>query len=227
MGQDRDRPPRRDRESNRRGSMSRAQDRSSMPDTQASAESDIPVFQATRLIGFPIRLSDGERLGFVEDFIVDNAGRVPFIISTVDNEDIVIPFAAISFNRFSRGSLMLDFPIDIVDGVPRLTNLAQLSDPKFQERLVSFFQDTAGLNGIVPVRMAPQEMRLGTSLLGTNMQSLDGRTVGSLGDLIIDQTGQIQFVTTAFDGSLLPIPFSGLNLGDFRPGFVSLWIPSS
>jgi PRC-barrel domain len=229
-GQDHDRDGRRDRARNRRSTRSESQLRASASANVAasdSAESDNQVIQATRLIGVPIRLSDGDRLGFVEDFVVDNAGQVPFIITDLEGDNVAIPFPALSFGRISSGSLTLDIPIRMIDGMPRFSNMTQLSAPAFQDRLVSFFRDEAGLDGINRVRIAPQEIRPATAVLGTNIRTLDGRTFGSIGDFMIDRKGVIQFATTAFDGGLVPIPFSSVALGDLRSGFVTVAISSA
>jgi hypothetical protein len=150
----------------------RARDQASTT-TQASAPTVAEVIPATGLMGAGIVLSDGERFGFIDDFVVDNAGRVLFVITNVEGGNVALPFHALSFAEISSGVVTLDVPISVMNGVPRLGNIPQLSDPVFQERLMTFLRDQAGLSGITRIRLAPGEIRPATALLGTDIQTQD------------------------------------------------------
>src|SRR5438876_5864067 len=51
----------------------------------------VDIGRATALLDTDIRLGGGQRVGFVDDFVVDNAGRVLFVLADLQGETVAIP----------------------------------------------------------------------------------------------------------------------------------------
>jgi hypothetical protein len=181
--------------------------------------------QATAILQTDLRLSSGQSMGPVNDLVVDNAGRVLFVIVGIQGEMVAVPFGVLSMER-PGGPLILDMAHSSLAGIPRLLNVNQLANRSFQARLMAFFREHARAD-LTPVRFGPSEIRRGSSILGTEILARDQQVFGVLNDFVIDRRGVVQIVTTTVGGDIVPIPFAALWLDDVAAGQVAVNVPLS
>ncbi len=97
------------------------------------------LLQGSVLIGAPVMLQGGASWGSLRDFVISDSGCLEYAVISADNGLVAVPWNAGMFDG-GRHAFMLNFGRDRIRDLPRIRDVAELRDPKFQQRVHTFFR---------------------------------------------------------------------------------------
>ena len=84
-------------------------------------------------------LQGNASFGTVKDFVITDSGCLEYAVIAADNGLVAVPWGAGMFD-FGRHAFMLGFGRDRVRDFPRIRDIAELRDPKVQQRVQTFYR---------------------------------------------------------------------------------------
>jgi sporulation protein YlmC with PRC-barrel domain len=166
----------------------------------------VAMIAGTELVGYPVQDIDGTRIGTITDAVVNVENGHLLLLNMQPDErveaefsDYLAPLPAFTANRetgrlvYDRDQYGLSGPSAFSGSWPDLTSDA------FHRRLARFWnEETAGVRYGVGARMVPMRMASASMLLGYNVSTREGRTLGTVSDLIITPDGTVSYVVFDF-----------------------------
>ena len=105
-------------------------------------QSELAVnYDMNRLIGTQVRNSEGEMLGVINDFVVDQKGRVIFAVLDHDSKFVAIPFSALSISgtKSEEARVVLDADQRKLDGAPEFGRTRVMTDRRWAGDVYRYF----------------------------------------------------------------------------------------
>jgi len=115
------------------------QNRTSAPDARDAGRDQNRFLQGSTLIGSNVMLQGNASFGTVKDFVMTDSGCLEYAVIAADNGLVAVPWGAGTFD-FGRHAFMLGFGRDRVRDFPRIRDIAELRDPKVQQRVQTFYR---------------------------------------------------------------------------------------
>ncbi len=115
------------------------QDRTFAPDARDAGHDQNRFLQGSTLIGANVMLQGNASFGTVKDFVLTDSGCLEYAVIAADNGLVAVPWGAGTFD-FGRHAFMLGFGRDRVRDLPHIRDIAELRDPKIQQRVQTFYR---------------------------------------------------------------------------------------
>jgi sporulation protein YlmC with PRC-barrel domain len=171
-------------------------------------------------VGYPAVDREGERLGAVEDIVLDQQGRALFLILrpaerfNLGNDRIPVAWNAFLW-RAGEQEFLLQVSPDMLENAPRL-NPDQMPDtslPGWEDDWQRFWSEQDA--GIPPARTPSPEGGSLAVLAGVLYEhpvvNDDGQELGQIADWVIDANGHSDFAILERDGAYIPVPWQLLQ----------------
>jgi hypothetical protein len=97
------------------------------------------MLQGSVIIGSNVMLQGGASYGTVRDFVISDSGCLEYAVIAADGGMVAVPWGAGMFD-VGRRAFTLGFGRDRVRDFPRIRDVAELRDPKMQQRVQTFFR---------------------------------------------------------------------------------------
>jgi hypothetical protein len=97
------------------------------------------LLQGSFFIGAPVMLQGGVSYGTLRDFVISNNGCIESAVIAVDNGLVAVPWGMGMFD-VGRRSFVLDIGRDRIRDLPRIRDVAELRDPRIQQRVQTFYR---------------------------------------------------------------------------------------
>ncbi len=114
-------------------------DRTLAPDARDAGHDQNRFLQGSTLIGANVMLQGNASFGTVKDFVLTDSGCLEYAVIAADNGLVAVPWGAGTFD-FGRHAFMLGFGRDRVRDLPHIRDIAELRDPKVQQRVQTFYR---------------------------------------------------------------------------------------
>ncbi|RJR42058.1 MAG: PRC-barrel domain containing protein [Desulfobacteraceae bacterium] len=124
-------------------------DRSKKADQSVTSEFKAHKGDVTAWIGKDVKNRQGEDLGDISQFIIDENGQHSLVIISqggvmgVGDKKVAVPFSALSFNEGEDHAVM-DVTKDQLANAPQVDENANLNDSAFSDQVHSYWNDAEG-----------------------------------------------------------------------------------
>jgi PRC-barrel domain len=104
------------------------------------------ILQGSAIIGSSVMLQGGASWGTVRDFVISDSGCLQYAVIGADNGLVAVPWGVGTFD-FGRRAFVLDFGRDRIREFPQIRDVAELRDPRVQQRMQTFFRGDHNMRG--------------------------------------------------------------------------------
>ncbi len=124
------------------------------------------MLQGSVILGSNVLLQGGASYGTVRDFVISDSGCLEYAVIAADGGMVAVPWGAGMFD-VGRRAFTLDFGRDRVRDFPRIRDIAELRDPKMQQRVQTFFRGNQNSQAKPEQRGAENRPQTGETTRGT------------------------------------------------------------
>jgi len=207
------------------------------------AESRVAVAQTIRtadVIGLPVRNKQGEKLGKIEDLVIDlHTGDVRYAalsfggIVGIGSKHFAVPWEAMTFvfgqaNNQSDRHFVFDATKEQLERAPGFdsSHWPNVADPKWSESIDRHYNvqrrpDATARNGDERTRVPVtyETVFRATKIKGMDVRNADNQNLGSVDELVLDVSkGHVRYVALSFGNAftggnkLFAVPISAITL---------------
>ncbi len=194
------------------GKMNQGMYQQSRPGMQLGA------YRMKNFLGKDVKGMNAERLGAVNDFVIDPNGHVFALLATDNGRTIAVPFEALSTTG-TDNFLSLNTTRDQLASVPDY-NQASFADRSWRDSMYRAFGLQPGwANQQAQLQGQPRGMDQGamgyydvSQLMGKDVKGANGETMGSIRNFVISPNGHVfALVSSADTGKTVAVPFESFS----------------
>ncbi len=201
---------------NEMGKMNQGMYQQSRPGMQLGA------YRMKNLLGKDVKGMNGERLGVVNDFVIDPNGHVFALLATDNGRTIAVPFEAFSTTG-TDNFLSLNTTRDQLASMSDY-NQASFADRSWRDNMYRAFGLQPGWTyGQAQLQGQPRGMYQGrmasgmgyydvSQLMGKDVLGANGQTIGTIRNFVIDPNGHVfALVSDSNTGRTVAVPFESFS----------------
>jgi hypothetical protein len=97
------------------------------------------ILRTSLIVGAPVALQGGVAFGRVQDFVFNDSGCVDFVVVNNEGRFYPIPWG-LAMYQFDNRALVLDIDRARIGQIPTYTQISELGNPQFVQRVHTFFR---------------------------------------------------------------------------------------
>ena len=202
------------------GKTTRAEIKEAVMTPQVASARDA---RASKVIGQHVRDMQGQRIGKVQDLVIDVTGdRVQYVVLSFGGVmgvgDKLFAFPTSQFrNPHTSGDLVADVTKDSLKKAPGFDRLKwpDFGDKTYREQIDRYFGTTEGAS---PQILPGHLLARASKLIGKDIDDLQGKDAGEIEDIVVDLgAAKVRYAVIDFDKSwspddkLLAVPLKALT----------------
>ena len=184
---------------------------STLPATAVSSGALAHAERAANLYGRELMGSDNQKLGKVDNVIVDlESEHILYVVVSASKGKVAVPPQVVG--QTTGNTLHADITKQKLDGAPQFTsemdNPGQLGQASFVYRVYQYFGANAWWQGSTPADQGSfHNVHKLNQLIGMNVEDVNNQTIGKISNVVVDLAqGRLLYVVFS--------PASSLNLGN-------------